>query len=66
MKGGGVDLGGLVELVGPVVDDRAGESGCPGRQNSTLEHMDSMLFRPDATGRAGKRLIHRGSKVTII
>lgn len=24
-------------LVGPVVNDRAGGSGCPGRQNSTLD-----------------------------
>ena len=66
MQGGGADLVGLVELVGPVVADRAGEAGGPARQNSALEHMDSMLFRPDATGKAGKWLIHRGSKVTII
>lgn len=66
MQGGGADLVGLVELVGPVVADRASEAGGPARQNSALEHMDSMLFRPDATGRAGKWFIHRGSKVIII
>lgn len=50
MQGGGADL---VGLLGPVVANGAGEAGGTARQNSALEHKDSMLFRPDATGRAG-------------
>lgn len=53
MQGGGADLVGLVGLLGPVVANGAGEAGGTARQNSALEHKDSMLFRPDATGRAG-------------
>lgn len=53
MQGGGADLVGLLGLLGSVVADGVGEAGGTARQNSALEQKDSMLFRPDATGRAG-------------